>query len=267
MSLQEIVDLIACLAGLVAILDYFGIKPKRKAEGGSMSLSRKWKLVIMLALVASSLGLSLYSFYRSRHPKIVEKIIEKPVEKIVEKPVDRIVEKTLPCPKAKITTPKKAENGDPPSMKQDCGGGNCAQSSGQQGGITAGQVNIGARQWDQQFNGELQKEMIADLSTVHGRFRVIWYANDPDAMKLAGGFIYTFRQAGWQESPIPNYAGSLCYPSDQWDCHGIELNVHVDSSPLSQEVARAFSRLKTTHVFLHETLIDDDLIEVFVAKP
>jgi hypothetical protein len=31
----------------------------------------------------------------------------------------------------------------PPPLTQDCGGGNCAASVGQQGGITAGQINIG----------------------------------------------------------------------------------------------------------------------------
>ena len=31
----------------------------------------------------------------------------------------------------------------PPPMQQSCEGGNCAQSSGQQGGVTAGQINIG----------------------------------------------------------------------------------------------------------------------------
>jgi hypothetical protein len=114
-SLHEIGDLIVfigvligCIAGLVAILDYFGIKPKRNADDVLMPPSRRWKLGIMLALVAFSLGLASYSFYRSRRPRIVEKI--------VEKPVDRIVETIVPqkCPPMASPEKKKASLGSTP---------------------------------------------------------------------------------------------------------------------------------------------------------
>ena len=81
---QTIFNILFALAALVAILDYFGIKPTKQA-GRRMPLSRRWKLLVMLALTATSLVLSGYSFYRSLHPKIVEKVIEKPIERIVQK--------------------------------------------------------------------------------------------------------------------------------------------------------------------------------------
>jgi hypothetical protein len=123
--LQDILNVLFGLAALVAILDYFGIKPKQRADGVKMTLSRRWKLAIMLTLVAASLGLSGYSFYRSRHPKIIEKIIEKPVEKIVEKLVPQECPK---CESAAITGKKKAAA--PPPQTQS------GQDNVQTGSIT-----------------------------------------------------------------------------------------------------------------------------------
>lgn len=113
-SFQEIVDIVVLLASVVAVLDYFGIKPKQRVEGVKMTLSRKFKLALMLILVAASFGLSAYSFYRSRHPiTIVEKV---PVEKIVEKPVERIIEKLVPqkCPKVVSQSSKQGKLEIPP---------------------------------------------------------------------------------------------------------------------------------------------------------
>jgi hypothetical protein len=106
MSFQEIVDLIVCLASLAAILEYFGIKPKRNAEGSAMASGRKWKLAIMLVLVGASLGLSGYSFYRSRRPRVVEKTVT------IEKPVEKIVEKLVPqnCPTQALSHKQNLSN-------------------------------------------------------------------------------------------------------------------------------------------------------------
>ena len=81
--LQSALNLLIALAALIAILDWFGIKPSPQSWGAIMPRSRLWKLAIMLGLVAASLGLSGYSFYRAIRPKIVEKVVEKPVQKIV----------------------------------------------------------------------------------------------------------------------------------------------------------------------------------------
>jgi hypothetical protein len=91
-------DVLIALAALVAILDYFGVKPKQPMWGLSMPLNRNWKLAMMLSLVASSLVFSGYGYYRSSRPLIVERIVEKPVDRIVEKPVERIVQRDCPAP-------------------------------------------------------------------------------------------------------------------------------------------------------------------------
>jgi hypothetical protein len=87
------VDVFVLVASVLAILEYFGVKPRQRSEGAKMSPSRKWKLAIMLTLVAASLSLSGYSFYRSRHPIVIEKIVEKPVDRIVEKLVPQECQK------------------------------------------------------------------------------------------------------------------------------------------------------------------------------
>jgi hypothetical protein len=154
---HALIDGLVALAALVAILDYFGLKPREPIWGLTMPLSKNWKLAIMLGLVAASLGMSSYGFYRSYQPKIVEKTVEKPVEKVVEKlvpqecPLNPIPSrqhfnrqsKTLPQPTVLRGTPvTKTDAPNQPPIQQDCGGGNCAASVGQQGGITAGQVNV-----------------------------------------------------------------------------------------------------------------------------
>ena len=55
-----------------------------------MPLSKRWKLALMLALVAASLGLSGYAFYRALRPKIVERVVEKPVERPVPQECPKI---------------------------------------------------------------------------------------------------------------------------------------------------------------------------------
>jgi hypothetical protein len=143
---QEILNVLFALAAWVAILEYFGFKPKQRSGGGKMSLSRKWKLVLMLSLVGASLALSGYGFYRSFHPRIIEKTVEKPVDRVVEK----VVQAQCPKTDSNVTanSGRKKAKKDPtapvaqpqqPSMAQD---GNCAQSSGQTGGITAGAIVV-----------------------------------------------------------------------------------------------------------------------------
>ncbi len=51
--------------------------------------------------------------------------------------------KTREGPPALSPTQESSPKTQPSAMQQNCGGGNCAQSNGQQGGITAGQINIG----------------------------------------------------------------------------------------------------------------------------
>lgn len=100
--MSHLLDALLAVAALVAILDYFGIKPKQASVWRTMPLSQKWKLAIMLGLVAAAIGMSGYSVYRSLRPKIVEKIVEKPVDRIVEK----IVRQACPEPTPKVESKK-----------------------------------------------------------------------------------------------------------------------------------------------------------------
>lgn len=127
--IAHMVDCVVALAALVAILDYFGIKPKRPLWGILMPLSRNWKLGIMLTLVAASLGMSGYGIYHSLRPKVVEKT----VTVTVEKPVDRIVEKIVQaeCPKPQTTArpvghSKPKAPSQPVPFSQNCPNGICS---------------------------------------------------------------------------------------------------------------------------------------------
>jgi len=82
-----VVDIFVIVGTLIATLQYFDLTPKSLAGGSPMSLGRRWKLAIMLGLMAISLSLSGFGFYRSLRPRIVEKIVEKPVDRVVEKSV------------------------------------------------------------------------------------------------------------------------------------------------------------------------------------
>jgi|SRR5208283_3414782 len=67
--LQMILNGLFALAALVAILDYFKVKPTQPLWGIAMPLSRNLRLATMLGLVALSLALSGYGFYRSLRPE------------------------------------------------------------------------------------------------------------------------------------------------------------------------------------------------------
>lgn len=109
---HRVLDVVVAIAALVSILDFFGLRPGESSSWNVMPLNRKWKLALMLGLVAAALAMSGYSFYRATYPKIVEKV--------VEKPVDRIVEKTVPqqCPQPKPVPPRKSSQpGNSPAQK------------------------------------------------------------------------------------------------------------------------------------------------------
>jgi hypothetical protein len=173
--MEHVLNCIFALAALLAILDYFGVKPNKPLWGIPMPPTRNWKLAVMLILVVASLGMNGYSFYRSTRPKIVEKVIEKPVDRIVEKIVQP------QCPKVETVKPraqkkdKSATGSVPlasspqPPMTQDCGGGNCAQSNGQTGGITAGQItNLEPITW-YDWNGSAHRRQGNTFSAVAGQ--------------------------------------------------------------------------------------------------
>jgi formylglycine-generating enzyme required for sulfatase activity len=70
-------DVLVGIAALVAILDYFGIKPKHPLWGFLMPLSRNWKLWLMLGLLATSLILSGFRLYFVAHHDITQRTSER----------------------------------------------------------------------------------------------------------------------------------------------------------------------------------------------
>jgi hypothetical protein len=142
-----------------------------------------------------------------------------------------------------------------------------ALSFNQQGGVTAGTINIGT-QWP--FSSEIQKAMISDLSQTTGRVRMGWPLYDPDGLKFSGGLLYTFINAGWKNEPQKvsgTYAGSMCYPSETWDCHGIRLEFKDPSSALAKTVVAAFKKINVHLEVNQANDLDDDLVDVLVSKP
>lgn len=108
------------------------------------------------AILVVGLLLSFGSLYFNYRPRVirVEKIVEKPVDRVVEKVVQQDCPKMLPAKSnhvqspanAPIPSPGSAKTSSPPISQECAPGSNCAISNGQQGGITAGQVNIDTRQ-------------------------------------------------------------------------------------------------------------------------
>ncbi len=142
-----------------------------------------------------------------------------------------------------------------------------ALSFNQQGGVTAGTINIGT-QWP--FNSDIQMAMIAELSQTSGRVRLGWPSYDPDGLKFAGGLLYAFEKAGWKQEPqkvTGTYVGSICYPSETWDCHGIRIQFRDPSSAMAKTVIAAFKRINVYLDVGQASDLDDDLVDVLISKP
>jgi hypothetical protein len=140
-----IIAAIAALANVVKTLPELGINIRifGRDKVPLANAPRRQKAWIGVALSLASLALCGGAFYYFFRPRVVDKIIEKPVDRIVEK----VVEKD--CPKSttpSVNKPKRSSTTAPapsvplPTPTQECQGGNCAISNGQQGGITAGLI-------------------------------------------------------------------------------------------------------------------------------
>jgi hypothetical protein len=181
-SLQSALNLLIALAALIAILDWFGIKPSPQSWGVVMPPSRRWKLAIMLGLVAASLGLSGYAFYRTLRPKIVEKIVEKPVEKLVSQE----------CPKPDITKQQSVEGKEgkpisqiPIAPPQTATGDNNAQVGGSvtagpcsnvQIGGTGNQANTNCLPPSRHVSPKQAEDLKRCLSSYQGQAIELWTA-------------------------------------------------------------------------------------------
>jgi hypothetical protein len=239
-NVQLIVDLIACVAGLVAILDYFGVKPKRRAEGEKLPLSRKWKLVIMLLLVGISLGLSGYSFYRAYKPKIVERVIEKQI------PVEKVVQKDCPpniAPKpSSAKLPKKhtskstvsTSGGDSPAVGSITQGTGSALSFNQKGGITAGTI-IGKIPPPARQLPTADIDALTSMLAKHpGNILILYAQHDEEAYSLAKQIGDMLTAAGWTlKQPVTE---TMIVSSGGPPSYGIEIGFKGQTVPAGSPV-------------------------------
>jgi hypothetical protein len=211
MSLWSLVlDVVVFAAAIVAILDYFGIKPKAGIGGIAMPLSRRWKLAMMLGLMAVSLGLSGYGFYRSLHPQIIEKIVEKPIERIAPCPEQKAAGVT-PIPAEKVMKkPDHLETNPITQPKPKEGQNRSAPSTvinAQNGiGISGGEVtnptvnNYGPPQ--RTIEGTDREQLISVLSKHPGSVEFGTLGTDPasESYKFTETLRDIFEAAGWTVS-------------------------------------------------------------------
>lgn len=181
---------------------------------------------------------------------------------------------TSPIPRRPISSdkPKRpnpaqdvAQPSVPPSLICQPGS-NCAQSTGQSGGVTAGQINIGAPLWKSYLDGDKQKVMISSLSNTTGKIRIAWIFQDIDGMQMAGFLNYAFMQAKWTSDQPDNYAGGMCYPSQKDDCYGLKISVRNRHSKMAETAINAITAIVPDAKITEADTIPDDRVEVFIAK-
>lgn len=143
---------------------------------------------------------------------------------------------------------------------------NCGISSGQIGGITAGQVNIGVHDWETTLDGDKQKTLIESLEQVHGKFRLTWLFQDIGGMKMVGFLNYAFIQAQWTPDQIENYTGSMCYPDKQSDCIGLYVAVKDRNSKIAKTAIDAISAFVPDPHITESTTVPDERVDIFVAR-
>jgi hypothetical protein len=145
-------------------------------------------------------------------------------------------------------------------------GSNCAQSIGQLGGVTAGQINIGAHEWATSLNGEKQQALIGALGEVQGKIRITWLLQDVDGMRMAGFLNYAFMQAKWTSDEPDRYAGSMCYPDRQSDCTGMSITVKDRNSKIAQVAIGAVLALVPDAQVGEDDKIPEDRVDIFITK-
>lgn len=262
---------IAAVAAIVAVLPLLGFdiriigRPKMPVEG--LPHVRSKQAWIALGIATISLVVSGMAFYYFFRPRVVEKIVEKPVDRIVEKIVQKDCPKTEPVNKSKHLSIPNQDPKTAPPLSQECAlGANCAQSTGQSGGITAGQINVGAQDWEALLDGSKQNALIAALKKSKGKFQLEWLMQDVGAMKMAGFINYAFLQAQWMASQPPGYAGSMCYPSQENDCLGLYITVKDRNGQPAKTAITAISAFFPKVHVIESDKEPDDKIHVLIAK-
>jgi hypothetical protein len=154
-----------------------------------------------------------------------------------------------------------------PPLSQECApGANCAQSTGQSGGITAGQINIGAQDWKTTMSGPRQIALINALEQTPGKFRLGWLFQDVGGMEFSGFLNYAFIHAKWTPDQPNNYGGAICYPSQEWDCSGLQITVKDRNSKIANTAITAISALVPKVRIIESDKLDNDRVEVMIAK-
>jgi hypothetical protein len=188
---------------------------------------------------------------------------------------------------SKPSGPSTSGNNNPTTQQSNSGGINTQQTSpgsinqnnaggvnvlqgttGPNSPIIGSPITVGAKTWDMVMNKSSQQQVIDKLKAgVHGSIRVEWL-DDPDSMSFSGGILYAFIQAGWTHNPRPNAADFRCVPTEDWNCHGLEISVRNKNSDLAKAAVSALSILsEPLRVTDEDKNTPDDLVTVWVCKP
>jgi hypothetical protein len=144
-------------------------------------------------------------------------------------------------------------------------GGNFTQGPGsiaQLGGSNNTAI-IGTQDW--LLTREQQLAIQAAVAKYPGRVRFSYLAMDPSSLRYAEALGYAFNAAGWEiVDPVPNYAGSRCFPNSVWDCMGASVAV---PNRLDDSGKTIISTLSAVVPHLKVLDADPDMLDIFVSKP
>lgn len=166
----------------------------------------------------------------------------------------------------KSVTPTVIANDHGTALGSITQGAGSAFSINQKGGITAGQINVGQQEWDSLLDLPKQNALIAALKQSQGKFRLEWLSQDIGGMKIAGFLNYAFLQAQWTPDQIPNYAGNMCYPNQQFDCLGLYITVKDRNSKMAKAAITGISAFVPNVHITESDKTPDDRVDVFMAK-
>jgi hypothetical protein len=183
--------------------------------------------------------------------------------KKAHKPVDQ-PPKVLPPIETATSVPQNPQPAQPPqTYGQQCVGSACAQGPG----ATATYNQFGARDWETMLDGEKQKKLIRDLQQIKGRYRLEWSLSDVGGMKMAGFLNYAFGQAKWTPNQIENYAQSICYPTEEFDCSGLRVTVKNKNSDIAKAAIDALSTFVPAEVSVKESdTVPEDQVNMLITK-
>jgi len=175
------------------------------------------------------------------------------------------VKRTEPVkPEIPASGDKREKPSSPPTAVGSItqGSGSIAQIGGT-GNTAIIQAN---KEWD--LTRPQQITLTEAFKESHGRVRISWTDHDLDAIRYAGQLAYAFKDAGWTiQDNVPGYAGSLCFPSAEWDCYGLQIVVRDQAAKesVSNVIAALFALVPQSHIAMSDKN-DADLIDIFISK-